>query len=135
MPTERPPTLPMFDDGLPPTRRHKRVRQTAREVYRVRRAQDIADAEHGRETRQGAVLRILARHWNTFQFSPTAYELLTFALEVGERRWRDIASFRPRLTELTALGIIEPTEPRRCRVTGVEARCWRVREIGSAEAR
>jgi hypothetical protein len=58
-----------------------------------------------------------------------------FAAEVGERRWRDIAGFRPRLTELFRLGLIEPTEPRPCRVTGATVRPWRVREIGSQEAR
>jgi hypothetical protein len=133
-PLPRPPMLPgVFDDEQP--RRHKPVRQTARAQYHLRREQDIADAEHGRETATGAVLRLLARYQNQHEHGATAYELFQFAHEVGERRWRDIAAFRPRLTELYRLGLIEPHTPRPCRVTGAVARTWRVREAGSQEPR
>lgn len=133
-PPHRPPTLPgVFEDAQPP--RHKPVRQTARAQYHLRRDRDIAAAEHGRETGTGAVLRLLARHQNQREHGATAYELFQFALEVGERRWRDIAAFRPRLTELSRLGLIEPYVPRPCRVTGAVARTWRVREAGTQEPR
>ena len=131
--TAHAPTLPgMFEDGLRP-RRHKSVRQTARGQYLLRRARDIADAEQGRETGASAALRLLARYENQHERGATAYELFVFALEVGERRWRDIAAFRPRLTALYKLGLIEPHLARPCRVTGAEVRTWRVREIGSRE--
>jgi hypothetical protein len=132
---ERVPVLPgMFDDGLQP-RRHKRVRQTARAQYHLRRGQDIADAEAGRETQIGACLRLLARFQNQFEHGATSQELFAFAVTVGERRWHDVACLRPRLTSLFKLGLIQPTEPRPCRVTGATVRPWRVREIGSQEAR
>lgn len=113
---------------------HKRARQTARAVYHVRRTQDSAAAAAGRETRQGAVLRLLAAFWNRHQFSPTSYELFVFTREHGAL-FRDIAALRPRLTELTQIGLIEPAAPRRCRITGEICRTWRVREAGSQESR
>lgn len=129
------PTLPgMYEDGRSRPRPHKVARKTSREVYRRRRGEDEAAAKVGRETRQGAVLRLLAAFWNRHQHSPTAYELLLFCQE-HFAPFRDIAAFRPRLTELTRAGLIEPREARRCRVTGETARTWAVREVGSQEAR
>src|SRR5262249_43751560 len=52
------PTLPgLFGPSTP--RAHKRVRQVSREIYRRRRADDVARAAAGRETKRGQALRIL----------------------------------------------------------------------------
>lgn len=128
------PVLPgMFGPDLP--KQHKSARQTSREVYRIRRSEHKAAAALGRETRQAAVLRHLAHFWNRYQFSPTSYELFQFALEHGEKRFRDIAGWRPRLTSLHSEGLIETRQKRACRVTGADAVTWAIREIGSKEAR
>jgi hypothetical protein len=130
----RPSVLPgIFDDFAP--RRHKVVRQTSREQYRLQRAKDQAASARGQETGRAACLRLLARFQNQHEHGATGYELFVFADTIGERRWRDIAALRPRLTELFKAGLIEPHTPRRCRVTGAVVRTWRVREVGSQEAR
>lgn len=118
----------------PAPKAHKAARQTSRECYRRKRAQDIQAAEQGRETRRGAALRFLAWHWNVRQTSPTASELFVWASERGAT-WRHVAELRPRLHELYRLGLIEPLPARRCAVTRETARAWRVREAGSGEAR
>ncbi len=115
-------------------RPHKRQRQTAREVYRLKRAEDQAKAKAGAETRQGQVLRLLAWHWNQTQVSPTALELLAWAREKGERLF-DVNSIRPRLRELVESGLVEPRAKRRCVVSGMMVWTWAVREIGSQEQR
>lgn len=113
---------------------HKRARATSRQVYREQRATDKVREAAGLETRRGCVLRLLAYYWNIRQVSPTASELFEFAEQRGER-FRNVAELRPRLTELTEAGLIEPRGPRTCRVTGATVRTWAVREIGSQEPR
>jgi hypothetical protein len=133
---ERPPVLPaMFDDGIQP-RQHRRVRQVAREQYRQQRAKDTAAAEHGRETRKGAALRILAAYQNRFEHAGTLYEVLVFAREqLGDETFRDISQLRPRVNDLLHLGLVEPLAVRGCRITKALAHPWRVRQVGSPEAR
>lgn len=113
----------------------KRQRQTAREVYSVRREQDKANAEAGHETREGQVLRLLAAHWNYTQCSPTARELFVWAVNVRKEQLDDINSIRPRITALVEAGLVEPRDKRRCAVSGKTVHTWAVREIGSKEAR
>lgn len=108
----------------------KRQRQTAREVYRQQRAQDIARAQAGKETREGMVLRCLAAHWNEWQNSPTALELFVWMSHKNERVM-DINSVRPRLTKLVSMGLIEASTKRLCMISKKRVHTWRVREIGS----
>lgn len=89
----------------------------------------------GRETRAGAVLRLLAWHWNVTQESPTASELWQWATAMGTRIFRHVGDLRPRLTELVAAGLVEPRSRRVCRVTGANVWTWAVREAGSREPR
>jgi len=131
--------LPMFGQPepieTPAPKVWKRQRQTAREVYRVRRAEDIAKAEAGQETREGQVLRLLAAHWNHTQHSPTARELFVWAVNVRGERLDDINSIRPRISMLVDQGLVEPRAKRRCAVSGKTVTTWAVREMGSAETR
>jgi hypothetical protein len=113
----------------------KRQRQTAREVYRVRRDEDIANAEAGKETREGQVLRLLAAHWNHTQCSPTARELFVWAVNVRNERLDDINSIRPRIHALVQSGLVEPRGKRQCAVSGKVVHTWAVREAGSKEPR
>ena len=113
----------------------KRQRQTAREVYRVRRDEDITNAEAGKETREGQVLRLLAAHWNHTQCSPTARELFVWSVHVRKEPLDDINSVRPRLTALVECGLVETRAKRRCAVSGKTVNTWAIREIGSKEAR
>lgn len=130
------PCLPgMFSEPEPSPRAWKRQRQTAREVYRVQRAEDIAKAEAGKETREGQVLRLLAAHWNFTQVSPTARELFVWAVNMRHERLDDINSIRPRIFSLVQAGLVEPRAPRRCAVSGKRVRTWAVREIGGSEPR
>lgn len=114
------PALPMFGQQQP--RAHKRQRATARAVYALDRER--------LEGRQGQILRILAAHWNAKQVSPTALELLTWALAQGESLF-DVNSLRPRLHELCERGLVTAGEKRRCAISGKVVHVWRVREIGS----
>lgn len=134
MRNETPTLTGMFDVPTTVTL-HKPARQTSREAFRQRRAEDDVAASEGRETRQAAALRVVEAYWNAFQKAGTSYELFRFHEESGERVFFDVASFRPRLTELFRDGLIEPVGPRACSVTGQIVRTWRVREIGSREAR
>jgi len=131
--------LPMFGQPepieTPAPKVWKRQRQTAREVYRVRRAQDIAKAEAGQETREGQVLRLLAAHWNHTQHSPTARELFVWAVNVRGERLDDINSIRPRLTALVESRLVETRAKRRCAVSGKTVTTWAIREAGSREPR
>lgn len=117
------PTL--LDDISRRERPWKRQRDTARAVYAAQREQDTAKAEQGQETRQGAILRLVAAYWNRHQQSPTALELLEWAKDRGERLF-DINSLRPRLTELTLRGLIESAGKRHCHVSGKKVHAWRV---------
>lgn len=121
-------------DLVPTPRRHKRQRQSAREVYRQQRAVDVEKAAAGKETREGQVLRCLAWHWNATQQSPTALELLAWMRARGEPVF-DANSVRPRLTTLLAEGLVEVRTKRVCAVSGKTVGTWAVREIGSQEAR
>lgn len=131
---QQPALRGMFPTGLEGRRVHKRQRQTARELYRRQRARDVALEAAGRETRRGAVLRLLAWHWNVTQESPTANELLAWARARGESLF-DINSIRPRLHELVNAGLVTPQTKRRCRVSGQIVHTWAVREAGSKEPR
>lgn len=124
-------TLP-FDLPAPARRPHKRQRSTAREVYRRQRAEDVAKAAEGKETREGQVLRCLAWHWNVTQQSPSALELLAWMREKGEPVF-DANSVRPRLTKLVSRGLVRPGEKRTCRVSGETVLTWKVREAGDQE--
>lgn len=127
------PSLP-FDLPPPTPRAHKRQRATAREVYRRQRAEDVAKADAGKETREGQVLRCLAWHWNVTQHSPTALELLAWMREKGEPVF-DANSVRPKLHYLVKKGLVRPQAKRRCRVSGEEVWTWAVREAGDGEPR
>lgn len=128
------PCLPgMFDDGLP--RRHRSVRQVARQQYCEQRDRDIAAAEQGRETRRGAALRLLSAYQNRYEQAGTLYEVLTFASELGDETFRDISQFRPRVHDNFQLGLVEPLPARTCRITKAQAHPWRARQVGSQEAR
>lgn len=128
--------LPMYgQEPEPQPKVWKRQRQTAREVYRVRRAEDVAKADAGKETREGQVLRLLAAHWNFCQCSPTARELFVWAVNVRKERLDDINSIRPRISALVDAGLVEPRGKRRCGVSGKVVHYWAVREIGSGEPR
>ena len=131
--------LPLFGQPepveTPQPKVWKRQRQTAREVYRVRREQDKADAAAGHETREGQVLRLLAAHWNATQHSPTARELFVWAVNVRKESLDDINSIRPRISMLVDQGLVEPRAKRRCAVSGKTVTTWAIREIGSAETR
>jgi hypothetical protein len=113
----------------------KRQRQTARQVYHLRRDEDIAKAARGEETREGQVLRLLAAHWNATQCSPTARELFVWAVNVRQERLDDINSIRPRISMLVDQGLVETRQKRRCAVSGKTVNTWAIREIGSKEAR
>lgn len=115
---------------LPVPRPHKRQRQTAREVYRVQRAQDTVKRAAGKEDREAQVLRCLAAFWNARQFSPTALELLDWMMAHGERAF-DVNSVRPRITALVAKGLVEARCKRQCHISGKTVHAWAVREIGS----
>lgn len=137
-PLHRQAALPIYGqqpEPAPVVRVHKRQRQTAREVYRVRRAEDVAKADAGKETREGQVLRLLAAHWNFTQCSPTARELFVWAVNVRKERLDDINSIRPRLTALLESGLVETRAKRPCAVSGKTVSTWAVREIGSKEPR
>ena len=129
------PVLPgLFDTPQATPRRHKRQRQTARAVYHRQRAIDVARTEIGKpETRQAKVLRILSWFFTIHQHSPTALELLEWGRRQGESLF-DVNSLRPRLTELTARGLVEPRTKRKCTVSGELVWTWAIREIGSKEA-
>jgi len=111
-------------------RPRKRQRQTAREVYRVQRAEDVAKRKAGKEDRQAQVLRCLAAHWNLNQFSPTAKELFAWMVERGERV-NDMNDVRPKLFYLVERGLVESAGTRPCRITTRTVHIWRVREAGS----
>ena len=129
------PVLPgLYGPPVEPPRVHKRQRQTAREVYRRQRAEDVAKAEQGKETREGQVLRCLAAWWNRYQTSPTALELLRWMRDRGESVF-DANSVRPRLTKLVKQGLVRPGEKRACQVSGETVLTWKVREIGDQEPR
>lgn len=126
--------LPIYDQVPPEPRVHKRQRQTAREVYKVRRGDDKRKKAAGEETRTGQVLRCLAAWWNRFNTSPTALELLNWMRERGEPVF-DVNSIRPRLKELVDQGLVEPRAKRQCIVSGQTVWTWAVREAGSEEPR
>jgi hypothetical protein len=122
-------------------RPRKRVRQVSRAQYAELRDSDQLG------TRAADVLRNLAAFYNRRADWPTAPELTQWMLEAGELPRLDFNLVRPRLTELcigrhdaatgqlVGGGVIETLPRRQCRVTGRSAHPWRVREIGSAEAR
>jgi hypothetical protein len=114
-------------------RPYKRQRQTAREVYRQRRAESVKRATLGQETREDQVLRLLAAHWNATQTSPTALELLVWAS--GRESLFDINSIRPRIFALVQAGLVAKGSKRRCQVSGKTVLTWHVREAGEAETR
>lgn len=126
--------LPMYESPPPARRVWKRQRSTARETYRRQRAEDVAKAEAGKETREGQVLRCLAWHWNVTQSSPTALELLAWMRDKGEPVF-DANSVRPRLTKLVQQGLVRPGTKRTCRVSGETVWTWKVRETGDQEPR
>jgi hypothetical protein len=124
----------MFDVDLP--RRHRSVRQVARAQYHLQREKDAAAAEQSRATRRGAALRLLAAFRNRFEHAGTLYEVLVFAREqLGDETFRDISQIRPRVNDLLHLGLVEPLPARACRITKAHAHPWRVRPVGSREAR
>jgi hypothetical protein len=118
--------LGLLDDVTRTERPRKRQRQTARTVYAVRRAQDEAKRQAGKETREAMVLRCLAGYWNRYQVSPTALELLQWMQGRGERVF-DVNGVRPRLTYLCADGLVEAGAKRICAVSGKRVHVWRVR--------
>jgi len=121
----------LLDELVREERPHKRQRQSAREIYRRKRDEDIVAAKQNEETREGMVLRCLAAHWNRYQESPTARELFAWMKARGERV-DDINSVRPRLTKLVdELGLVEIAGKRVCRQSGEKVSTYRVREMGT----
>ena len=124
--------LGLLDAVVADERPRKRQRQTAREVYRRQRAEDVKRAKAGKETRQAQVLRCLAAYWNQRQVSPTASELLAWMLARGERV-KDCNDVRPKLFYLVKKGLVEARGKRPCGVSKKTVHTWAVREIGSQE--
>lgn len=61
---------------------------------------------------------------------PTAYELLKY-MQRRPNGPLDVNCVRPRLTELTDKGLVEPCGKRLCEVTGRRVHTWRLTELAS----
>ena len=112
----------------PPTEKKPRVRvrETSKAAY--------ADGRARFTGRRANVLRWLAHHFNARAAHPTSAELAHFAVEDSD--FYDETKFqvfseavlyvRRGISDLQASGVIEPSVPRVCGVTGRMCHTWRV---------